>query len=317
MKILFITATNLGDGILSTGALDHLIRQHPGAEITVACGPVLAGIFAAAPGVRNVIPMKKEPYAGHWRKLAKATFRQRWDIVVDLRNSLVSRLLLSKKTYVWEKHDQNKHKVEQIADILGVAPAPSPCIWFTPDILAEAERTIPEGEPVVAIAPAARWRGKTWPTENFVGLIGHLTASYGLIPKARVAVFAAPGEENIAYTVLNQIPQERQINMIAKLSPLQAAAAISRCSLYIGNDSGLTHLAAAVGAPTLALFGPTPAALYRPWGRNADYVSTPETPEQLTGYPGYRSKSAPCLMTTLTVTAAQAAAVKLWKRTYS
>ena len=87
MKILFITSTHLGDGILSTGGLDHLIKAYPAAEITVACGPVTAGIFAKAPGVVRVIPMKKEPYAGHWRKLASETLGQTGILWLICRNS--------------------------------------------------------------------------------------------------------------------------------------------------------------------------------------------------------------------------------------
>ena len=93
MKILFISSTNLGDGILTTGALDHLHKTYPNAEITVACGPLLETIFKPFPGVVRVISLKKEPYAGHWRKLMAQTFGQKWDIVADMRNSLVSRLL--------------------------------------------------------------------------------------------------------------------------------------------------------------------------------------------------------------------------------
>ena len=92
-KILFITSTRLGDGVLSTGALDHFIRRYPEARITVAYGGLVEGIFAAAPGVERVIVLKKEPYLGHWRKLARETLGMKWDVVVDLRNSLLSRLI--------------------------------------------------------------------------------------------------------------------------------------------------------------------------------------------------------------------------------
>ena len=82
MKILFITATRLGDAVLSTGALDELIRRYPGAEITVACGPLVAGLFASAPGVKKVIALKKGPFAGHWVKLARETLGEKWDVVI-------------------------------------------------------------------------------------------------------------------------------------------------------------------------------------------------------------------------------------------
>jgi ADP-heptose:LPS heptosyltransferase len=314
MKILFITSTRLGDGVLSTGALGYLIGKYPDAEITVACGPLVAGIFEPAPGVKQVIALNKEPYALHWRKLWAATIATEWDIVVDLRNSLMSRLIRAKKRYIWSGQDDQKHKVEQIAAVIGASPPPPPVLWFDNATLREAEALVPSSAPVLAIGPAANWPAKTWPAENFIELIGRLTAAESILPRARVAVFAAPGEEGTAYKVLSAIPVERRIDLIARASPLAAAAALSRCSLYIGNDSGLMHCAAAAGIPTLGLFGPSWPQLYRPWGERAAFVSTPETFDQLINYPGYDPRTAPCLMRSLTVTAACAAAVGLWKK---
>ncbi|MCE9508264.1 MAG: glycosyltransferase family 9 protein [Alphaproteobacteria bacterium] len=314
MKILFITSTRLGDGVLSTGALGYFIGKYPGAEITVACGPLVSGIFEPAPGVKKVIALKKEPYALHWRKLWMETVGTDWDIVIDLRNSLMSRLIRAKKRYVWSRQDEQKHKVEQIAAVIGAAPPPVPVLWFDKATLHEAETLIPTGAPVLAIGPAANWPAKTWPAENFIELIGKLTAAGSILPRARVAVFAAPGEEKTAYKVLNAIPAGRRIDIISRASPLVAAAALGRCSLYIGNDSGLMHCAAAAGVPTLGLFGPSWPQLYRPWGNHCAFVSTPENFDQLVNYPGYNPRTAPCLMASLTVTAAYAAAVDLWKK---
>jgi ADP-heptose:LPS heptosyltransferase len=314
MKILFITSTRLGDSVLSTGVLDFLIRKHPDAEITVACGPLVAGIFEQAPGVRRVIALRKQPYALHWRKLWLETVGTRWDIVVDLRNSLMSRLIPARKRYIWEKQEEKKHKVEQIAAVIGASPPPPPVLWFDDDTRKKAEALIPAGTPVLAIGPAARWIAKTWPAENFIELAGKLTAAESILPGARIAVFAAPGEEEPAYKVLNALPAERRVDVIAKTSPLLAAAALQRCQLYIGNDSGLMHCAAAAGVPTLGLFGPSWPQLYRPWGEHCAFVSTPETFEQLVDYPNRHLRPVACLMTSLTVTAAYAAAVQLWKK---
>jgi len=312
MKILFITSTRLGDGVLSTGARDYFIRKYPHAEITVACGPVVAGIFEQAPGVRRVITIKKEAYALHWRKLWSETVGTRWDIVVDLRNSLMSRLVYARKRYVWGREDSQRHKVEQIADVIGAAPPPAPVLWFNRAMLEKAADIIPAGTPVLAVGPAANWPAKTWAADNFIALIRMLTSAESILPQARVAVFAAPGEEEAAYKVLNSLPAERRLDVIAKAAPPVIAASIQRCSLYIGNDSGLMHCAAAGGIPTLGLFGPSWPRLYRPWGQRCAYVSTPENFDQLTAYPGYDPATAPSLMNSLTVAAAYAVAVELW-----
>lgn len=312
MKILFITATRLGDAVLTTGALDHLMRLYPDAEITVACGPVAAGIFVPAPRVKRVIALKKEPYAGHWLKLARETFRQRWDIIVDLRNSLLSRLMRADKKYIWGAGVAKKHKVEQIADVLGgVSPPPAPVLWFDAATLSQAETILPAGAPVLAIGPTANWRGKEWPADNFVELARLLTAPTGILPGARIAVFGAPGEEPRARAVLDQLPAERSIDVIAKGPPLLSAAVLRRCAFYVGNDSGLTHAAAAVGVPTLSLFGYGWPQLYRPWGTRAAFVATPETPEQLLAPFGSTRNVKASLMKSLTVAAVHGAAVRL------
>jgi len=312
MKILFITATNLGDGVLTTGALGHFVRKYPQAQITVACGPLLTTIFEPAPGVVRVIPMKKEPYAGHWRKLFTETFFKKWDIVIDMRNSALSRILIAGKRYIWSTQSATAHKVEQIGKAIGVMPPPSPTLWLSEAAKKKALALIPDGTPVLALGAAARWPGKTWPADNFSALALRLTAEGAPLAGARIAVFAAPGEEPIARPVIDALPADRRIDAIAKTTPLEAAAALSRCVLYIGNDSGLTHTAAATGIKTLGLFGPGYPLLYRPWGENAAYVSTPESVEELTGYAGYDPNNIKdSLMRSLTVTAAYDAAVEL------
>lgn len=315
MKILFITATYLGDGILSTGALDHLTRLYPDAEITVACGPLVAGIFAPAPGVKKVISLKKEPYAKHWLKLARESFGQKWDIIVDLRNSLLSRLMRADKKFIWGATNSDKHKVEQIAAALGgIIPVPAPKLWFDAETLVQAAKIAPAGGPILAIGPTANWPGKEWPTEHFISLIHKLTAADGILPGARLAVLAAPGQELRALPILNAVPKERQIDVIGKGPPLLGAAVLQRCALYVGNDSGITHAAAAAGVPTLALFGYGWPENYRPWGKNTAYVTTPETPGQLMASHASTRSVKSSLMASLTVTAAHEAAVKLWQQ---
>ena len=79
MNILFITSNRLGDTVLSTGLLGHLIAQHPGARITVVCGPVPAPLFAATPNVVHVISFAKRRWSLHWLGLWLATVGTVWD----------------------------------------------------------------------------------------------------------------------------------------------------------------------------------------------------------------------------------------------
>lgn len=307
MKVLFITSTRLGDAILSTGLLDYLLTEYPKAKVTVACGPLPQSIFEGYLNVERIIAMKKEKNHGHWIKLWKQTIGIKWDMVIDLRDSAVSRLIWGDQKYIFGQHiDKTKHKVEQAAEVMSLSHVPAPMLYFTNEQKQFAENLIPphpmgereersEGEggknKIIAIGPSANWIGKTWAPENFIEVIKWLTAPSGKFPHARVAVFAAPGEEAQAQPVLDSVPIERQINGIAKGNPAEVAAAIARCDFYIGNDSGLMHAAAAAGVPTVGLFGPSYPHLYAPWGDHTTYAQTPETFDELINFDGYNPKT--------------------------
>jgi lipopolysaccharide export system permease protein len=82
---------------------------------------------------------------------------------------------------------------------------------------------------------------------------------------------------------------------------LKAAAVIEKCTLYIGNDSGQMHMAAALGVKTIGLFGPTPIQLYRPWGINCSFVCTDKPQAELKKQEKIIGPDALSLMETLSV----------------
>ncbi|MCI5060596.1 MAG: glycosyltransferase family 9 protein [Alphaproteobacteria bacterium] len=292
MKILFITSTRLGDAILSTGILEHLHQKYPQAEVTVACGPLPKTIFEGFPNVERIIALKKQKYHGHWFKLWREVVGTHWDKVIDLRDSAVSRLLLSKERYIFGKHiDKSKHKVEQAAQLMGLNDVPAPKLYFTDAQQKFAKELVPDGGPVLGVGPSANWIGKTWPAERFIEVVNWMIGSEGPMEGARVAVFAAPGEESQAQPVLESVPAARRIDGIAKGNPGEIAAGLARCDFYIGNDSGLMHAAAAAGVKTLGLFGPSYPHLYAPWGAHAAYARTPETFDELINFEGYHPQT--------------------------
>ncbi len=281
----------------------------------MACGGLAASLFEGMPGLDRVIVIKKQSFNRHWLKLWMKVIFTRWDMVVDLRDSIISRTIISKKRFIHTGGiDKNLHKVEQNAAVMRLAPPPAPVIWVSPGQAERAARLIPDGGPVLAVGPTANWIGKTWPAERFIETAAALTGPGGILPGARVAVFAAPGEEAAARLVLASVPADRRIDMIAKADPGTAAACLKRCAFYIGNDSGLMHGAAAAGVPTVGLFGPSWAHIYRPWGAKAGYVGTKETFAELIDFPGYDSKTLDrSLMTGLAVEAVLDYVTSFWR----
>ena len=191
MRILFVTSSRIGDAVLSTGLLDHLLRAHPEARFTVACGPVAEGVFVRMPRLERLILMEKQRYGRHWLGLWAACVGTRWDLVVDIRASALAWTLPARRRAVMRK--RGGHKTAQLAAVLGLDPPPLPVAWTAPEDRALAAALLPPGPPVLALAPTANWAGKVWPAERFVALARALLA--GPMAGARVAVLGGPGEE--------------------------------------------------------------------------------------------------------------------------
>lgn len=316
MKVLFITSSRIGDAVLSTGLLNYITQTYPDASPTIVCGPLAASLFEGVPRLERIIKLQKQSHNRHWIKLWKQVIGTKWDIVVDLRDSAVSRLIFADQRFIFTKRriDRSKHKVEQAAQVMGLKTPPAPVIFPTEAQNDKAKGFIADGTPVLGVGPAANWAGKTWPTDRFVDLVSALTAKDGILPEARVAVFAAPGEEDVAYKLLETIPKNRRIDVIAKTDPGTAAATLARCTMYVGNDSGLMHCAAAAGVPTVGLFGPSYPHLYSPWGAHTAYISTPESYDELIDYEGYApEKVTESLMGSLTLEAALLTCEEFWR----
>lgn len=311
--ILFITSSRIGDAVLSTGVLNYLYQTYPDAKITIGCGPLASSLFEGFPNIERIIPIKKQRHNKHWIAFWKQVVGTKFEVVVDLRNSAVSRLIRARHRYVFGSHiDKSLHKVVQNASVLGIDSVPAPKLYYSKEQMEKAEALIPDGDLVLGVGPTANWAGKTWPEDRFIEIVKWMTAHDGLMPNARVAVFAAPGEEEAARTVLASVPEGRKLDIIAKTDPGTAAATLARCDYYIGNDSGLMHCAAAGGVQTFGLFGPSYPHLYRPWGVRADYISTPETFDELIDFEGYDVKTVGTLMNSLTVNMVKRAIEKSW-----
>lgn len=303
MQILFITSSRVGDAILTTGILKYLVDNYKTAKFTIACGPVAKGLFDNVPGLEAIITMRKESLLGHWRRLYFSTFLKRWDLVVDLRGSAIAWFLPTKKRVIYKKKNKIIHRIEDMQNIPNGNTPHSPYIWlskenkkFADDILGERM-----AQALIIIGPTANWGAKIWEADRFSNLVHLLTSNFCSLQSAMIAVVGGPGEELIAKPILDAIPSERRIDLVGAISFLDVAAVLERATLYIGNDSGLMHLSAAVGAPTLGLFGPTREANYRPWGPRCAYVRTIESFEQLSRHPDFRPDPTNSLMGGLSV----------------
>lgn len=274
MRILFITATRLGDAVISTGILNHLLMTYPSARFTVACGPVAAGVFARMPRLERLIVVTKQPYDMHWLHLWRLCAPHVWDMVFDLRGSGLSWFLLSRKRIIIRGGRRPGRRVTQLGQALGLSPAPMPVAWIGAEDQETADGIVSAthaDQQMIGLGPTANWNGKVWPATHFLRLWAMIAAEY---PDARPVIFYGPGdaERDMAAPLL-QLPNA--IDAGGRFSIPQTAALLSRCALFVGNDSGLMHLSAACAIPTLGLFGPSRASEYAPAGPHATWIAAP------------------------------------------
>jgi len=318
--ILFITSTRIGDAVLSTGILHYLLQQRPGAPVTIACGPAAAGLFTHVPNLQRVIVIHKKTYGRHWLHLWAKTISQRYGVIVDLRRSALAYFLRAHRRFIAGPGDPEQHKVLQLGAVLDLNPPPAPYIW-----LSEAEHSFVRAripvlgkKPLLVFGPTANWGGKTWAAQNFTDLIHRITASTGIAPDAAIALVGGPQEQAQAAPIAEAMANYPHFyNLVGELNVLQSAALCQAATMFIGHDSGLMHIAAAVGGNVLGLFGPSPETNYAPWatglGQTA-FVRTRQSYQELVYAPDFDHRSSKSLMDGLSVDMAYAAVEKLWDR---
>src|SRR6185437_7675536 len=262
MRILFVTSNRLGDAVLSTGLIDHLIRTHPSARCTVVCGPVAEGLFARMPNREATLVMQKRDGGLHWLTLWASVAPHLWDLVVDIRGSALSWLVPTKRRAVFRR--RGGPKTVELAAVLGVQPPPQPVAWFNAADTQRVQALLGSDAPFIALAPTANWAPKVWPADRFAAAFNRLAA-----PGTQAVVLGGPGpaERAMAEPLLAALPGS--IDLVGRLSLPEVSACLAQARVFIGNDSGLMHMAAAAGAPTIGLFGPTDADVYGPVGRCA------------------------------------------------
>jgi lipopolysaccharide heptosyltransferase II len=166
-----------------------------------------------------------------------------------------------------------RHALERYLDLvsqMGVQTDPTSFYFpVPPDSLKQAEALLRQkgfaSRPLVVIHPVAKWKTKQWPAENFARLISALAQE-----KATVVITGSPQDEGPVREVLHQAGSEsvKVLNLVGKTNLMDLAGIFSLSDLVLSPDTGPMHLAAAVKAPLIALFGPTAPWRTGPYGNN-------------------------------------------------
>ena len=269
MKILIIRFSSLGDVILTSSVFEALNKE--GIKIHFLTLKNWEELYKNDLRIDKLITVEKEKIKtlNGIKKLSQDLNRENYDYVVDLHNTLKTRILslfLKSKTVTYKKSSLLRRLMltfkpfkakwlfvpELYAETfkkLGIKiKNPRPSIPLTKEEIEKALRISPK-EPFIVIAPGAKWKTKRYPIEKFVEVAKLLKE------KGFQTVSIGGKEEQDLGKILNQKAQT--INLCGKLSIRESLSVIRISKGVISNDSAVTHMARAVKTKVLTLFGPT------------------------------------------------------------
>lgn len=271
-NILFISSGSIGDAIMSTGILGWLIDTQPDARFTIAAGTASAPIFSAFPRLDKLIPVQKLPYNRHWIKLWNATRGTRWNLVVDLRGSLLSYFIATDNRKIFHSPDKSLSKAEQLASLFQLSPPPPTRLYCSMEARAKAADLLKgsESKQIIIIAPKTNSTAKDWPIERFAELAQKICHN----ERTLCVVLASQAQKESVQPLVQALPADQMLDLSGKTDLMTAMAVIERAQLFIGNDSGLLHMAAALGINCVGLYGPSNDKTYAPRGTHVHIITS-------------------------------------------
>ena len=301
-KILVMRYRFIGDTVLTIPFLRNLRRAEPLAHIAWMVAPGSSDVVKGIPYVNEMIywdpvTIHADSRGSHRTVSAKIAFlkdlrHHHFDKVYVLKRSLSSAviawlsgapkrigfdtegrgLLLTKKV----PYRNDRHEVKNYLEVLkadGIKVEDDFLeIWTNAQekeriirILADAGVT--PSDRIAAIHPFSAVRQRGWPLENFAELAARLEQEGNF----RTLILGGPGDVE-AFSLVKHLFLDSSIDLVGKCNLRDTIALLMRCSLFVGNDSGIMHIAAAAGTPLVALFGPQSPVKFGPWSRKAKVI---------------------------------------------
>lgn len=286
-RILVIKLRHLGDVLLSTPVFAALKHRYPNAEITACVNPGTGAMLEGNPHVaRHISPPASN--AGRWRQelvFARSIRRERFDLAIDLttsdRSALLTRITgapvrlgyLSVKGFVGrtrcyttnvqpQRHEHIVRKHLRILEPLGINVSTQGLVYPVSELdRAIVRKLIPGDRRCFQVHPVSRIAKKNWPV-SFLAETVNWIADRGWLP---IISGSADPEEKAWISDLRSRLHCEHLDLSGKLTLKQLGALSERVQCFIGVDTAPMHIAAAVGAPVVAIFGPSSEKLWAPW----------------------------------------------------
>ena len=294
------TGAWIGDMILLTPALRALKQAYPESFLTLLLRPIVVDLMKSNPYADEcIVDTKTDGQFRSLMKLARQIREHKFDISVVLhptsfRNALlcfIARIPIRIGSNYKGRgflltascsHNTNFHEVDRylsVLHLLNISTVPTlsskgtiqGCaqpeleFWHT-DVerqsiqkLLQNERITPNDR-LIAVNLGTTWRTKQWDISNFAAVINQVS---NVLPDVKIVLTGSTAE----ISLVEELPHsESTINLVGKTDILQLGALLERCEVCLTCDSGPMHIAAAVGTPTIALFGPTDPRRHQPYG---------------------------------------------------
>lgn len=272
-QILFIGLSNVGDVVMGTPVLRALHGLYPAAVFDVVADNKSRDLYECAPFIRAIYIKHKDGLLRGAPALIRTLWRTRYDLIVDIRTDGLAWLLRGRRKYTkWRRKSYGEHAVLEllgvIAGLHGDRPVPHTKVWLADQHREAARRQLArfKGGRLLALGVGSALKPlKSWPEEKFIELCRLRRADF-----AGVILLGNEAERARTQRVIRGL----DLPCIDTLgnSLLAAAALLERAFVYLGPDSGLGHIASAMGRPTVTFFGPLNPARYRPWGEKAQFA---------------------------------------------
>jgi len=308
-RVLVVRLRSIGDTVLATPSLYALRRFLPLAQIDVLLESWVAPVLEGFDAVDNIITVERRSTASR-ALVVKRLRAARYDVAYNLHGGTTATLLTRASgarhrvgyssyqysrlfnhtappaTVIWGQ--AKTHSVEQQLALLGwtgvpVSDRPATRLAVTEDAAASiAERlraaSVDEAKPIALIHPAAAFDTKQWATENFARVVENLAAR-----GFECVAISAPNEKQVVSALIEN--SKARVTAFTDLRLPEVTALAERARLFVGNDSGIAHIAAAVHTPSVVIFGSSNVTHWRPWATAPSEVVREELPCQ--PCPGY------------------------------
>ena len=277
--ILFVAPSDVSEAVLASGLLKKLHDEAPNPRFTIIANRKVAPLYENMPKVERLVKTERRPSARRWLGLLGPLRARRWSLVVDMPGALITGRLRPRGA-LRRRSDEPAHKLIEAARLMRLDDEPPTPFLFTSEATEARAAALAAGRgPILAIAPTAEWVGKTWPVERFAEVARKLLMRGGALAGGRLMlVGAARGPETDSLRMI--APKDQTIDL-GRSDLLTTFAALKQARLFIGNDSGFSQLAAAAGAPSIVLFGPSDDRIWRPWGDNVRVVRGARTLDEI------------------------------------